>query len=184
VSSAHDKYVALQRHRNATPLTLDPRTTALVIVDMQEYFLNPASPFSRACESVVPGVLGHFQERGRGVVEPSLRRLLDFFRTHGLRIVVLRTREHLRRRIHGQGVAMARMRSLERHEVDDTIREICEATERDSGSSASTRTLAHHPPLVRALAAFRKALAKESVLEPTLKELVRLKVANRTGCHY
>jgi len=87
VSSAHDKYVALQRHRNAAPLALDPRTTALVIVDMQEYFLNPASPFSRACERVVPGVLGHFQERGRGVVEPSLRRLLDFFRTNGLRIV-------------------------------------------------------------------------------------------------
>src|SRR5262245_30174788 len=54
---------------------------------MQEYFLNPASPFSRAAESVVPGVLGHFQERGRGVVEPSLRRLLDFFRTHALRVV-------------------------------------------------------------------------------------------------
>jgi len=87
VSSAHDKYVSLQRHRNATPMTLDPRTTALLIVDMQEYFLNPASPFSRASESVVPGVLGHFQERGRGVVEPSLRRLLDFFRTNGLRIV-------------------------------------------------------------------------------------------------
>jgi nicotinamidase-related amidase len=32
-------------------------------------------------------VLGHFQERGRGVVEPSLRRLLDVFRAHGLRIV-------------------------------------------------------------------------------------------------
>src|SRR5207245_1620924 len=87
MSIAHDKYVTLQRHRNATPLTLDPRTTALVIVDMQEYFLNPASPFSRACERIVPGVLGHFQERGRGVVEPSLRRLLDFFRAHGLRIV-------------------------------------------------------------------------------------------------
>ena len=87
MSIAHDKYVALQRRRNATPLTLDPRTTALVIVDMQEYFLNPASPFSRACERIVPGVLGHFQERGRGVVEPSLRRLLDFFRAHGLRIV-------------------------------------------------------------------------------------------------
>lgn len=87
MSSAHDKYVSLQRHRNATPLTLDPRTTALVIIDMQEYFLNPGSPFSRVSESVVPGVLGHFQERGRGVVEPSLRRLLDFFRSNGLRIV-------------------------------------------------------------------------------------------------
>jgi nicotinamidase-related amidase len=87
VSTAHDKYVALQRQRNAAPLALDSRTTALVIVDMQEYFLNPASPFSRACERLVPGVLGHFQERGRGVVEPSLRRLLDFFRAHGLRVV-------------------------------------------------------------------------------------------------
>jgi nicotinamidase-related amidase len=87
MTSAHEKYVSLQHHRNAMPLTLDPRTTALLIIDMQEYFLNPASPFSRACESVVPGVLGHFQERGRGVVEPSLRRLLDFFRTRGLRVV-------------------------------------------------------------------------------------------------
>jgi nicotinamidase-related amidase len=87
VSSAHDRYIALQRQRNATRLALDPRTTALVIVDMQEYFLNPASPFSRACERLVAGVLGHFQERGRGVVEPSLRRLLDFFRTRGLRVV-------------------------------------------------------------------------------------------------
>lgn len=87
MSSAHDKYVALQAHRNATPLTLDPRATALLIIDMQEYFLNPASPFSRAYERIVPGVLGHFQERGRGVVEPSLRRLLDHFRAHKLRIV-------------------------------------------------------------------------------------------------
>jgi nicotinamidase-related amidase len=87
VSSAHDKYLALQRHRNAAPLALDRGTTAHVIVDMQEYFLNPASPFSRASESVVPGVLGHLQERGRGVVEPSLRRLLDFFRAHRLRVV-------------------------------------------------------------------------------------------------
>jgi nicotinamidase-related amidase len=87
MSTAHDRYVALQRQRNTAPLALDSRTTALVIIDMQEYFLNPASPFSRACEAIVPGVLSHFQERGRGVVEPSLRRLLDFFRAHRLRIV-------------------------------------------------------------------------------------------------
>ena len=79
---------------------------------------------------------------------------------------------------------MARLRPLERHEVDDTTGEICESTERESGSSASTRTLAHHPSLVRALAAFRTALTKEGILEPTLKELVRLKIANRNACHY
>src|SRR5215467_5889958 len=87
VSTAHERYTVLQRHRNEAPLRLDPSATALVIIDMQEYFLDPASPFSRACEAIVPGVLSHFQERGRGVVEPSLRRLLDFFRGHGLRVV-------------------------------------------------------------------------------------------------
>ena len=79
---------------------------------------------------------------------------------------------------------MARLRPLELHEVDEEIRAICAEGERNSGSSASARTLAHHPPVVKALTAFRKTLAKESVLDPTLTELVRLKVANRNACHY
>ncbi len=79
---------------------------------------------------------------------------------------------------------MARLRPLELHEVDEEIRAICHEGERNSGSSASARTLAHHPPVVKALTAFRKALAKESVLDPMLTELVRLKVANRNACHY
>ena len=79
---------------------------------------------------------------------------------------------------------MARLRPLEHHEVDEEIRAICHEAERNSGTSASARTLAHHPPAVKALTAFRKALAKESVLDPTLVELVRLKVADRNACHY
>ena len=79
---------------------------------------------------------------------------------------------------------MARLRPLELHEVDDEIRAICQEGERNSGSSASARTLAHHPPLVKALTAMRKAMAKESALDPTLVELVRLKVANRNACRY
>jgi len=79
---------------------------------------------------------------------------------------------------------MAQLRPLELHEIDDELRAICEEAERNSGSSASTRTLAHHPPLAKALTTFRKALAKESVLDPALVELVRLKVARRNVCHY
>ncbi|HSF06518.1 MAG TPA: hypothetical protein VLG10_12070 [Methylomirabilota bacterium] len=79
---------------------------------------------------------------------------------------------------------MARLRPLEHHEVDEAIRAICTEAEHNSGSSASARTLAHHPPVVKALTAFRKALAKESVLDPTLTELVRLKVAARNACRY
>ena len=79
---------------------------------------------------------------------------------------------------------MARLRPLGLHELDEESRAICHEGERNSGSSASTRTLAHHPPVVKALAAFRKALAKESVLDPTLTELVRLKVAKKNACRY
>jgi alkylhydroperoxidase family enzyme len=79
---------------------------------------------------------------------------------------------------------MARLTPLGLHEVDDEVRAICQEVERNSGSSASARTMAHHPPVVKALTAFRKALGKESVLDPTLVELVRLKVANRNACRY
>ena len=79
---------------------------------------------------------------------------------------------------------MARLRALELHEVDDKVRAICQEVERSSGTSASARTLAHHPPVVKAVTAMRKAIAKESVLDPTLTELVRLKVAARNACHY
>lgn len=87
MSLAHGKYVELQRIRNAIPIHLDPSRTALVIVDMQEYFLNPDSPFSCACKAQVPGVLDYFQERGRSVVEPALQRLLACFRAHNLRVI-------------------------------------------------------------------------------------------------
>ena len=79
---------------------------------------------------------------------------------------------------------MARLRPLELHEVDEEIRAICGEAERSSGTSASARTLAHPPPLAKALTAFRKALAEESVLDPSLIELVRLKVASRNACRY
>ena len=79
---------------------------------------------------------------------------------------------------------MARLRELALHEVDDEIRAVCADVERQAGTSRSTRVYAHHPPVVKALARFRAAVAKESVLEPTLKELARLKIARLNVCHY
>ncbi len=79
---------------------------------------------------------------------------------------------------------MARLRTLDIHEVDDEIKAVCAEAERQTGTSASTRTLAHHPPIVKGLAAFRAAMAKEGVVEPTIKELTRLKIARLNACHY
>ena len=79
---------------------------------------------------------------------------------------------------------MARLTPLDLPQVDEEIRAICLESERSSGTSGTTRTLAHHPPVAKAVAAMRKAIAKESVLDPTLVELVRLTVARRNACQY
>jgi alkylhydroperoxidase family enzyme len=79
---------------------------------------------------------------------------------------------------------MARIEPLSIHEVDDEIRHLCEESERQSGTSASTRTYAKNPAVAKALATFRATLAREGTIDPVLRELVRLKVAALNACHY
>lgn len=79
---------------------------------------------------------------------------------------------------------MARIQPLGMHEVDDDIRHLCEEAERQSGTSASTRTYARNPGVLKALAAFRGALVREGTLDPVLRELVRLKIAALNECRY
>ena len=79
---------------------------------------------------------------------------------------------------------MARMEPLSIHEVDDEIRHMCEESEQQIGTSASTRTYARNPAVVKALAAFRTTLAREGTIDPVIRELVRLKVAGLNACRY
>jgi alkylhydroperoxidase family enzyme len=79
---------------------------------------------------------------------------------------------------------MARLEPLAIQDVDDEIRHLCEEAERQTGTSASTRTYAHNPAVVKALAAFRATLAREGTLDPVLRELVRLKIAALNSCRY
>ena len=79
---------------------------------------------------------------------------------------------------------MARIEPLGIHEVDSEIRHLCEEAERQSGTSASTRTYARNPVVVKALAAFRATLAREGTIDPALRELVRLKIAALNACRY
>ena len=79
---------------------------------------------------------------------------------------------------------MARIEPLGIHEVDDEIRHFCEEAERQSGTSASTRTYARNPGVLKALAVFRGALVHEGTLDPVLRELVRLKIAALNACRY
>jgi len=79
---------------------------------------------------------------------------------------------------------MARMEPLGIHEVDDEIRHFCEEAEGQSGTSASTRTYARSPAVLKALTTFRATLAREGTLDPALRELVRLKIAALNACRY
>ena len=79
---------------------------------------------------------------------------------------------------------MARIEPLGINEVDDEIRHLCEEAERQSGTSASTRTYARNPGVLKALSAFRATLAREGAIDPVLRELVRLKIAALNACRY
>ena len=79
---------------------------------------------------------------------------------------------------------MARMEPLGIHEVDDEIRHLCEESERQSGTSVSTRTYGKNPVVTKALATFRGTLAREGTIDPVLRELIRLKIAALNECHY
>jgi alkylhydroperoxidase family enzyme len=79
---------------------------------------------------------------------------------------------------------MARMEPLGIHEVDDEIRHLCEESERQAGTSASTRTYARNPAVLKALTAFRAALVKEGTIDPVIRELVRIKIAGLNACRY
>ena len=79
---------------------------------------------------------------------------------------------------------MARISPLPIQEVDDEIRLVCQESERQTGTSLSTRTYAKNAAAFKALVAFRAALGAASTLDPVLKELVRLKVAGLNHCRY
>ena len=79
---------------------------------------------------------------------------------------------------------MVRIEPLGIHEVEDEIRHLCEEAERQSGSSASTRTYGKNPAVLKAMTAFRVSLAREGSIDPVLRELVRLKIAALNACRY
>lgn len=79
---------------------------------------------------------------------------------------------------------MARMQPLGINQVDAEIRHLCEESERQIGTSASTRTYARNTAVVKALAAFRSALVREGTIDPVIRELVRIKIAGLNACRY
>ncbi len=87
MTPAHEKFIAAQRKLNGAPIEIDLATTVLLIIDMQEYFLNPQSPFSRMMERRASGLVDYFQDRSKSMVVPNIERLLGAFRDAGQRVI-------------------------------------------------------------------------------------------------
>ena len=64
--------------------SVDPRTCALLVIDMQEYQVRENGSIARLLEKAVPGMLQYFIERVKKTIIPNIVKLLDFFRSHDL----------------------------------------------------------------------------------------------------
>ena len=79
----HEQVMGIVRAKNSTPIELDPRRTALIVVDMQRYFTQPSFPFTEVFERLSPGASAGYLGRVRDRVIPSIQKLLATFREAG-----------------------------------------------------------------------------------------------------
>lgn len=63
---------------------------ALVVVDVQNYYLDPAADYVRFHESIHPGALGYIARRAAEQLLPHSAQLIQFFRREGWPVVFLR----------------------------------------------------------------------------------------------
>ena len=66
---------------------IKPDRAALLVIDMQEYQVRKSWAAYKLSNAVVPGMLDYFMAQAATVAEPNIRKLLDFFREHNLRII-------------------------------------------------------------------------------------------------
>jgi biuret amidohydrolase len=79
----------------APDFTVDPAKTALLIVDMQHSCAHEVHGAARYLKTRYPLVAEYFFDRLIRLVVPNTKRLLDFFRAHGLRVVYVTVGPHL-----------------------------------------------------------------------------------------
>jgi nicotinamidase-related amidase len=75
------------RLKDQAPLPLDRQHTALLVVDMQRYFVRPNYPFAQVFEKLVPGMTKGYFARVQSRVVPNIQRLLACFRAQRLPVI-------------------------------------------------------------------------------------------------
>ena len=83
----HEKVEAIIRMKDGAPLEVDPRRSALLVIDVQRYFVHPHYSFGRVLEKLVPGSTAGYFERVQHTVVPAIQALLECFRGAGLPVI-------------------------------------------------------------------------------------------------
>ncbi len=71
------------------PIHLQRSETALLIVDMQYHDASPDHGFNLAWDKLEPGCMDYFNRRNEDVVIPTIRKLLQYARTHEMQVIYL-----------------------------------------------------------------------------------------------
>jgi len=77
----HDSLLQIIHLKDQSPLNVDPQKTALLVIDVQRYFVAAGYPFAQAFEKLVPGTTASYFERVNSAVLPNIKRLQECFRS-------------------------------------------------------------------------------------------------------
>lgn len=78
----HEKILEVIRLKDQAPLAFDPARSALLVIDVQRYFVSPEYPFAQVLERLVAGTTDGYFKRVRDQVLPNINKLLEVFRAH------------------------------------------------------------------------------------------------------
>jgi nicotinamidase-related amidase len=79
-----DKWIEV---RKSMAPEIDPKNSALLIIDMQEYQVRKEWPPYKLANTMVPGIFDYFSEQVSNVAEPNIIRLIDLFREKKIKII-------------------------------------------------------------------------------------------------
>ncbi|MFX1380689.1 MAG: cysteine hydrolase family protein [Promethearchaeota archaeon] len=78
-----DQYLKIKR---AMAPAVNPKESALIIIDMQNYQVKETSPIVEWAENSVPGLYQYFIDQIKDVVNPNIIQIVEFFRANKIPI--------------------------------------------------------------------------------------------------
>lgn len=80
----HEGVLGVIAYKAQKPLELPSEATALLVIDVQQYFVQPDGRFARLADALAPAAAKFYRQRVAAQVLPNAERLVSAFRKTGL----------------------------------------------------------------------------------------------------